>query len=161
MTIKINDTIPSITLKRLGDSGMEDLNIADYIANKTVIIFGVPGAFTPSCDQQHLPGYIANADALKAKGIDEIICLSVNDPFVMDHWAETSGADGKVTLIPDGNAELTRALGLDFDGSGHGLATRCQRFSMVVEKGTVKSLDIEAAPSDVELSSAESCLLKL
>jgi len=161
MTIKTNDTIPSITLKRLGDSGMEDLNIADYIANKTVIIFGVPGAFTPSCDQKHLPGYIAKADILKAKGIDEIICIAVNDPFVMDHWAETSGADGKVTLIPDGNAELTKALGLEFDGSGYGLATRSKRFSMLVKNGVVKTLDIEAAPSDVELSSAESCLLKL
>jgi peroxiredoxin len=161
MTITINQKIPSITLKRLGDSGMEDLNIAEYIAHKKVIIFGVPGAFTPSCDQKHLPGYIANAEGIKAKGVDEIICIAVNDPFVMKYWAETSGANGKVTLIPDGNAELTRALGLDFDGSGFGLATRCKRFSMIVENGVVISLDIEAAPSDVALSSAETCMLKL
>ncbi len=161
MTITTGSTIPSIILKRIGDSGMEDLNIADYIAGKTVIIFGVPGAFTPSCDQKHLPGYIAKADDIKAKGVDEIICIAVNDPFVMDHWAETSGADGKVTLIPDGNAELTKALGLDFDGSGFGLATRCKRFSMLVKNGVVETLDVEASPSDVELSGADACLLKL
>lgn len=161
MTITLNDQIPSIALKVLGDSGIEDLNIAEYIADKTVIIFGVPGAFTPSCDQKHLPGYIAKADEIKARGVDEIICIAVNDPFVMDQWAQASGADGKVTLIPDGNAELTRALGLDFDGSGFGLATRCKRFAMLVEGGIVKTLDIEDAPSDVELSSAERCLLQL
>jgi peroxiredoxin len=161
MTISPNQKMPSITLKRLGDAGMEDLNIAEYIAGRKVVIFGVPGAFTPSCDQKHLPGYVANADAIKAKGVDEIICIAVNDPFVMQHWGQSAGAAGKVTMIPDGNAELTRALGLDFDGSGFGLATRCKRFSMIVNDGVVETLDIEEKPSDVELSAAQACLVRL
>ena len=161
MTITPNTPIPSITLKRLGDSGMEDLNIADYLQGKTVILFGVPGAFTPACDQQHLPGYIANADKIKAQGVDEILCLSVNDPFVMGHWAESSGANDKVTLIPDGNGELTKAMGLDFDGSGFGLGVRCKRFSAIIKDGIVQSLDIEDSPGELNVSTAESCMLRL
>lgn len=161
MTIAVNDTIPTITLKHLTDEGMQDLNIADHIKGKTVILFGVPGAFTPSCDQQHLPGYIAKADDIKTTGIDEILCLSVNDPFVMDRWGDSLNADGKVTLLPDGNAELTKALGLDFDCSGFGLGTRCQRFSALVEDGKVISIDIEESPGNVDISSAEACLLRL
>lgn len=161
MTISTGQNIPSITLKRLGAGGMEDINIADYIAGKKVILFGLPGAFTPSCAQKHLPGYVDHADAIKAKGVDEIICIAVNDPFVMQHWGEVAGADGKVTMIPDGNAELTKALGLEFDGSGFGLATRSKRYAMIVNDGVVESLDVEEAPSDVELSGAQACMLKL
>ena len=161
MTISTGQKIPSITLKRLGAGGMEDFNLAEYIAGKKVIIFGLPGAFTPSCAQKHLPGYIDNADAIKAKGIDDIICVAVNDPFVMQHWGEVAGADGKVSMIPDGNADLTKAMGLEFDGSGFGLATRSKRYVMIVNDGVVESLDIEDAPSDVELSGAQACMLKL
>lgn len=161
MTISVGDTLPSVTLKRLGEGGMEDFNLTEYVAGKTVVIFGVPGAFTPSCAQQHLPGYINNADDIKAKGVDEILCMAVNDPFVMQHWGDTSGADGKVTMVPDGNGEFTKALGLDFDGSGFGLATRSQRYMMIVKNGVVDTLEIEGAPSDVELSSAGACLAKL
>jgi peroxiredoxin len=161
MTIKIGDRIPSVKLKHLTDNDMEDINIAEYILGRKVVIFGVPGAFTPSCDQKHLPGYIAKATDIKSRGVDEIICIAVNDPFVMKHWGDVSGADGKVTMMPDGNAELTKALGLDFDGSGYGLATRSKRFSMIVEDGKIQTLEVEAAPSEVELSSADSCLMKL
>lgn len=161
MTIKTGDKIPAITLKRLGAEGMEDIDIAAHIAGKKVVIFGAPGAFTPSCDQQHLPGYVENADAIRAKGVDEIICIAVNDPFVIDHWGKTAGAEGKVTMIPDGNAALTKALGLDFDGSGFGLATRSKRFAMIVNDGVVESLDIEEKPSDVALSGAQACMVKL
>lgn len=161
MSIAVNDKFPSITTKRLGANGMEDFTLADYIKGKKVIIFGVPGAFTPSCAQKHLPGYIAKANDIKAKGVAEIICLAVNDPFVMKAWGESAGADGKVTMVADGLGTLTKALGLEFDGSGAGLGLRAKRFSMVVENGVVKTLDVEEKPSDVELSSAETCLLRL
>lgn len=161
MTIKPGDKIPSVTLKRLGENGMEDLNIADYVKDKKVVLFAVPGAFTPACSLKHLPGYIQHANDLKAKGIDEIICVAVNDPFVMKHWGEHAGATGRVTMIPDGNAEFTKALGLEFDGSGAGLAIRSKRYSMLIDKGIVKRLDVEAAPSDVELSGVEACLAHL
>lgn len=161
MSIQAGDKIPSVTVKRMGAGGLEDLDIAAYIAGRKVVIFAVPGAFTPSCAQKHLPGYIKAADDLKAKGVDEIICIAVNDPFVMAHWAETAGASGKVTLIPDGNGEFTRAMGMDFDGSGAGLSIRSKRYSLIAEDGVIKDLQVEAAPSDVELSSANSCLARL
>lgn len=161
MSIAVNDKFPSVTTKRLGANGMEDFTLADYIKDKKVIIFGVPGAFTPSCAQKHLPGYVAKAADIKTKGVDDIICLAVNDPFVMKAWGESAGADGKVTMVADGLGTLTKALGLEFDGSGAGLGIRAKRFSMVVENGVVKTLDVEEKPSDVELSSAETCLLRL
>lgn len=161
MTIKIGDKIPSVTLKRLGESGIEDLNIADYIAGKKVVIFAVPGAFTPACSQKHLPGYIEQAEDIRAKGIDEIICIAVNDPFVMKHWGEANAAKGKVTMIPDGNGEFTKAVGLDFDGSGYGLSTRSRRYSMIVENGKIVKLSVEEKPGDVELSGANACVANL
>ncbi|MBU6235359.1 MAG: peroxiredoxin [Alphaproteobacteria bacterium] len=161
MTIKTGDTLPSLTLKRMGASGLEEFNTLDAVKGKKVVIFGVPGAFTPSCAQKHLPGYVKEADAIKAKGIAEIICVAVNDPFVMAHWADVAGTQGKVTMWPDGNGAFADALGLTFDGAGAGLGKRLQRFSMVVDNGVVASLDIEAKPSDVELSGAQACLVKL
>jgi peroxiredoxin len=161
MTIKIGDTIPSVTLKKMGASGLEEFNTADAIKGKKVVLFAVPGAFTPSCAQKHLPGYIAQSAAIKAKGVDEIICVAVNDPFVMNHWGESAGATGKVTMWPDGNGAFAEALGLTFDGAGAGLGKRLLRFAMVVENGVVKSLDVEEKPSDVELSGANACLVKL
>ncbi len=161
MTIAINDHIPSIALRQLGGGGIEEIKIDEYIKGKKVIIFGVPGAYTPSCHNQHLPGYIENAAEIKAKGVNEIICVAVNDPFVVAQWAEDTGANGKVTILSDGNAELTKTMGLEFDGSGFGLATRSKRYVMIVNNGTVESLDIEDAPSDVELSGAAACMLKL
>lgn len=161
MTIKTGDLLPSVTLKKMGAAGLEEFNTADAVKGKKVIVFGVPGAFTPSCAQKHLPGYIAQCEAIKAKGIDEIICVAVNDPFVMSHWGQAAGAEGKVTMWPDGNGLFADALGLTFDGAGAGLGKRLQRFSMVVEDGVVKSLEVEAKPSDVELSGAEACLVRL
>lgn len=161
MMIKIGDTIPSVTLKRLGDNGMEDLNTGDYFKNKTVILFATPGAFTPTCAQKHLPGYVNNAEQIKSQGVDEIICLSVNDPFVMRHWGEVANATGKVTMLPDGNGEFSKALGLTFDASGAGLGTRAQRFYMMIDNNIVTDLAVEPVASQVELSGAEVCLVKL
>lgn len=161
MNIKAGDQLPTITLKRFGESGLEDVSTSALFANKKVILFGVPGAYTPSCAQKHLPGYVANAEAIKAKGVDEIICVAVNDPFVMKAWGESAAAAGKVTMLPDWKAEFTGAMGLTFDASGAGLGTRSKRFSMVVENGVVTDLQIEETPSNVELSGAEACLVRL
>ncbi len=162
MTIAIGDKLPSVTLKKMGLSGLEEFNTADSVANKRVILFGVPGAFTPACAQKHLPGYVTEADKIKAQGIDAIICVGVNDPFVMAHWEDVAGAAGKVEMWPDGNGAFADALGLTFDGSGAGLGSkRFVRFSMLVENGVVKTLDVEAKPSDVELSGAQACLIRL
>lgn len=161
MTIQIGDTLPNVTLKRVGDNGLEDVNFSDYIKGRKVVLFAVPGAFTPSCTMKHLPGYVANADKIKASGVDEIICLSVNDPFVMKAFGEQANAAGKVTMMPDWKAELVSAMGLTFDGAGAGLGLRAKRFSMIVENGVVKELQVEEAPSNVELSGAEACLVKL
>lgn len=161
MTIKIGDQIPSVTVKRLGKDGMEEIDIAAYIAGKKIVLFALPGAFTPTCAQKHLPGYIEAANDIKAKGIDEIICLSVNDPFVMKNWGELAGADGKVTMMPDGLGEFTKTIGMEFDGSGAGLGVRSKRYMMVIENGVVKTLESENAPGDHEFSSASVCMLKL
>ena len=161
MAIKIGDKIPSVKLKRIGASGMEEIDIAAYIKGKKVVIFGVPGAFTPTCAQKHLPSYVSHADKIKAKGVDEIICVAVNDPFVMKHWGETAGASGKVTMMPDGNAAFTKAIGLEMDGSGFGLGTRSKRYSMVVDDGTVKELNVEASAGDMNVSGGDTCLIHL
>jgi glutaredoxin/glutathione-dependent peroxiredoxin len=161
MTIKIGDAIPDISLKRLGENGMEDISVASYLANKKIVLFAVPGAYTPGCSLKHLPGYVANAESIKAKGVDEIICISVNDPFVMKAWGESAGAAGKVTMLSDWNAALVSAFGLTFDASGAGLGTRAQRFSMIIENGIVKDLQVEPAASSIDLSSADTCLIRL
>jgi len=161
MTIKAGDRIPSVKLKKLGAGGMEEFDTAEAIKGKKVVLFGVPGAFTPACAQKHLPGYVQNAEAIKAKGVDEIICVAVNDPFVMQHWGETAHTEGKVTMWPDGNAAFADALGLTFDGAGAGLGKRFVRFAMIVNDGVIESLDVEEKPSDVELSGAQACMVKL
>lgn len=161
MTIKAGDKIPSVILKCLGAGGMEDVDIASYLAGKKAVIFAVPGAFTPTCAQKHLPSYIDNADQIKAAGIDEIICIAVNDPFVMKHWADTAGADGKVTMMPDGNAAFTKAIGMELDGSGAGLGIRSKRYSMIVEDGTVQSLETEENPGEMSVSGGDTCLARL
>ena len=161
MTIKVGDALPNATLKRLGQSGLEDIVLGDYIKGKKVVLFGFPGAFTPSCAQKHVPGYVSTADKIKATGVDEIIGVAVNDPFTLKNFGDQLGVDGKVTLLPDWNATFVGALGLTFDASGAGLGTRSSRFSMVVENGVVTSLEVEAVPSAVELSGADVCLTKL
>lgn len=161
MSIKQGDKIPSITVKRLGASGMEEINLGEYFKGKKAVMFAVPGAFTPTCAQKHLPGYVAKANDIKAQGIDEIVCLSVNDPFVMQHWGEVAGAAGKVTMMPDGNGAFTREIGMEFDGAGAGLGIRSKRYVMQIDDGVVTSLDVEESPGDLNVTGAESCMINL
>jgi peroxiredoxin len=160
MAINVGDTIPSVTLKHLTDNGMQEVNTGDLFKGKKVVLFSLPGAFTPTCSAKHLPGFVQNADAIKAKGVQEIVCLAVNDPFVMRAWGEKNGVDGKVFLLPDGNATFTEALGLTMDGSGFGLGKRGQRFVLVAEDGKVTHLAVEQ-PGQFEVSSAEAVLAAL
>jgi peroxiredoxin len=152
--IKEGEKIPDVKVKA---TDMKDLTTQDLFAGKKVVLFAVPGAFTPTCSEQHLPGYIAKADEIRAKGVDDILCVSVNDAFVMDAWGKDRGVGDKLTLIADGNAELAKALGLDFDGSGIGFGVRAQRFAAIVEDGVVTKLAVEE-PMAFEVSSAEAIL---
>ncbi len=154
--IKTGEKFPAVTLKLLGANGLEDLSTDAFLAGKQVVIFAVPGAFTPTCTARHLPGYVAQAEAFTAQGVT-IACLAVNDPFVMDAWAEAGKAKDKVALLPDGNATLTKALGLEMDGSGYGLGTRTQRCALYVVDGIVRHVAVEA-PGKFEVSSAEAML---
>ncbi|HYD68014.1 peroxiredoxin [Azospirillum sp.] len=160
MTIKVGDTIPSVTLKHLTDNGMQEITTDEVFKGKKVVVFSVPGAFTPTCSAKHLPGFVQQAEALKAKGVDTIVCLAVNDPFVMKAWGEKNNVDNKVLMLPDGNAALTGAMGLTMDGSGYGLGTRGQRFALIAEDGKVTDLAVEE-PGKFEVSSAEAVLGKL
>ena len=157
MSIQVGDKMPSVTVKHLAEDGMAELNTDEIFAGKKVVLFAVPGAYTPTCTAQHLPGFQSKAEALKAKGVDTIVCMAVNDPFVMKAWGESVGLRGEVLLFPDGNAELTKALGLDLDGSGVGLGLRSQRFAMIVDDGTVSFLAVEDG-TGLEVSSAERVL---
>jgi peroxiredoxin len=160
MTIGVGDKIPAATLYQMTGEGPAAISTDDIFNGKKVAIFGVPGAFTPTCSAKHLPGFIAKADEFKAKGIDQIVCMSVNDAFVMGAWAKDQGADDKVLLVGDGSAEFTKAAGLELDLNARGLGLRCQRFAMVVDNGTVKSIEIDAAGA-FEKTSAESVLSSL
>ncbi len=160
MTIQVGDTIPSATLNIMTADGPSAITTDDIFKGKTVALFGLPGAFTPTCSAQHLPGFVANADALKAKGVDSIVCLAVNDVFVMGAWGKDQNVGDKVTLVADGSAAFTKAAGLELDLTERGLGLRCQRFSMVVDDGVVKSLNIDPAGS-FEATSAEKILEQL
>ena len=160
MTIKIGDRVPSVKLKHVTADGVSDVDTADLFGGKRVVLFSVPGAFTPTCSKEHLPGFVARADDIKAKGVDEIVCLAVNDHFVMKAWAEAQNVGDKVSLLADGNAAFTKEMGLDQDLGGPGLGVRGKRFSMLVDDGVVKTLDIESAPG-VSVSGADACLTKL
>ncbi len=160
MTIKPGDKIPSTKLYEMGADGSEPISSDELFAGKKVAMFGLPGAFTPTCSAQHLPGYVQNADAIRGRGIDEIVCFSVNDAFVMGAWAKDQGTAGKVRMIGDGSADFTKAAGLELDRSSAGMGLRCQRFLMVVNDGIVESIDVEA-PGAFEVSSAEMLLGKL
>jgi len=161
MTIQVGDKLPAAKLRRLTPDGIKEVSVADLTGGKKVVLFAVPGAFTPTCSERHLPGFVEQADALKAKGVDTIACVAVNDPFVMDAWAKSKNVGDKVETYSDGNGEFTKALGLGFDGSGFGLGTRSRRYAMVVEDGTVKTLLIEEVPSQAEASSASAILATL
>ena len=154
MTITVGDPMPEGEFKLMGEGGPEGLTTKDLFSSKRVVLFSVPGAFTPTCSAQHLPGYVEMSDALKEKGVDAVACMAVNDVFVMSAWGEAAGAAGKVVMLADGNADYARALGLELDASGFGMGTRGQRFSIIVDDGVVTELNIEA-PGEFKVSSAE------
>jgi len=160
MAIKEGDRIPSVKLKTMGANGPQDVTTDELFKGKKVAVFAVPGAFTPTCSAKHLPGFVQNAEQLKAKGVQDIVCLSVNDAFVMDAWGKAQNVANKVKMVADGNGELAKALGLTMDGSGYGMGTRSQRFSMIVDNGVVKKLNTEK-PGSFETSSAEAMLKQL
>lgn len=161
MTIQVGDRLPAANLKQLTADGIKDVPITELTSGKKVVLFAVPGAFTPTCSEKHLPGFVEQADAIRAKGVDAILCVAVNDPFVVGAWEKARNVGGKVTMLSDGNAEFTRAIGLDFDGSAVGLGTRSRRYAMVVDDGVVKSLMVEDAPAQAEKSSASAVLAAL
>ena len=156
MSIEVGQNVPSCSLKTMTDQGPTDITTAEIFDGKKVVLFAVPGAFTPGCSMTHLPGYVVNADKIKAAGVDTIVCMAVNDAFVMGAWGKAQNAD-EILMLADGNGELTKALGLDLDGSGFGLGTRSQRFAMIVENGTVAHLNVEPGPG-VDVSSAETIM---
>lgn len=160
MTIKVGEKIPSATLMQFKDGGPKPVKTDEFFAGKKVVLFALPGAFTPTCSAKHLPGFVQNADALKKKGIDEIACLSVNDAFVMGAWGEQQHAGGKVTMLADGNGDFTRAVGLELDGSRFGMGKRSQRYSMLVDDGVVKALNVEEGGA-FSVSSAEHILAQV
>jgi peroxiredoxin len=161
MTIANGDSLPEATFRVLGSEGIDKLTTADIFAGKKVVLFAVPGAFTPTCHLKHLPGFIDKADAFKKKGVNTVACVAVNDPFVLDAWAKATGGMGKVLFLSDGNGEFTKKIGLDFDGSGIGLGTRSKRYAMLVDDGVVKALNIEDSPGVADVSTAEKLLAAL
>jgi peroxiredoxin len=161
MTIQVGDRLPAVSLKQLTPEGIKDVPITELTSGKKVVLFAVPGAFTPTCSEKHLPGFIDLADDITARGVDAILCVAVNDPFVVSAWEKARNVGGKVKMLSDGNAEFTRALGLDFDGSAVGLGTRSRRYAMVVDDGVVKALMVEDAPAQAEKSSAAAILAAL
>ena len=161
MTIKIGDRLPQATFRVMTPDGPAAKTTDDVFKGRKVVLVAVPGAYTPTCDRNHLPGYVQRADEIRAAGLDAILVTSVNDVFVLKAWSQSANADGKVEMLSDGNADFAKAIGLSFDGSGFGLGTRSQRYSMLVDDGVVKSLNVEDTPSKAEISSADSFLKAL
>ena len=161
MTIQVGDPLPTVNLKQLTSEGIKDVSIPDLTRGRKVVLFAVPGAFTPTCSERHLPGFLEQADAIRAKGVDDIVCIAVNDPFVLGAWGKANQVNGKIQILSDGNAEFTKALGLELDGSGFGLGIRSRRYAMVVEDGVVKTLFVEEIPTQAEASSANAILATL
>ncbi len=161
MTIKVGDRLPAATFRVMTPDGPAPKTTDELLKGKKVVLFAVPGAFTPTCHKNHLPGFLKNADAIKAKGVDAILVTAVNDVFVMDAWKKASGAEGKIEFLADGNADFAKAIDLTFDGSGPGLGLRSKRFSMLVEDGVVKLLNVEDAPGKAEASSADNLLKQM
>ncbi|MDE0878159.1 MAG: peroxiredoxin [Sphingomonas bacterium] len=159
MTISVGDKLPSVKLVKVTADGPDTVSTDDFFSGRTVALFAVPGAFTPTCSAKHLPGFVEKNDDLKAKGVDEIACVSVNDAFVMGAWAKSADADG-ITMLADGNGDFAKAIDLTMDGSGFGMGTRSQRYSMIVEDGVVKQLNVEA-PGEFKVSSAEHLLTEM
>ena len=160
MAISTGEKIPSATVMMATTNGPEKANAAEVLGAGKVALFSVPGAFTPTCSAKHLPGFVEQAEALRAKGVEKIVCMSVNDAFVMDAWGKAHSADGAVEMMADGNGEFARALGLTMDGQAFGMGERSQRFSAIIENGVVSSLNVEE-PGAFEVSSAEHMLSQL
>lgn len=158
--IQPGDRLPDATLYEMTPEGPKPVRVSELARGRRLAIFGLPGAFTPTCSAKHLPGYVSLADRLKAKGVDEIVCVSVNDAFVMGAWGREQGAEGKVRMLADGNADFVRALGLELDLRERGMGIRSQRFSMLVDDGVVKTLNVEA-PGKFEVSDAETLAAQL
>jgi peroxiredoxin len=160
MTINVGDRVPSGTLKQMTKDGPANVTTDQLFAGKTVVLFSVPGAFTPTCHAKHLPGFVEKYDQFRAKGVDAVACLAVNDVFVMDAWGKAGGVGEKIAMLADGNAEFTKALGLELDASGFGMGTRGKRFAMVVKDGVVKHLNVESA-GEFRVSAADYVLGQL
>jgi peroxiredoxin len=160
MTIKVGDAIPSVTLMYMTDNGPSRVTTDEIFGGRRVVLFAVPGAFTPTCSASHLPGFVANADTILGKGVDTIACISVNDAFVMDAWGKDQNAGGKVMMLADGNGDFAKAMGVDEDRTDKGMGIRSRRYAMVVEDGVVKTLNIEA-PGKFEISDADTILAAL
>jgi peroxiredoxin len=160
MTIKVGDRIPSANLVKATADGPQPVDSDSYFAGRRVALFSVPGAFTPTCSARHLPGYVERAAELRGKGVDEVACVAVNDAFVMQAWGRQAGADGKVTMLADGNGEFAKSLGLTMDASKFGMGTRGQRWSAIVDDGVVRELNVEE-PGAFSVSSAEYLLNQL
>jgi peroxiredoxin (alkyl hydroperoxide reductase subunit C) len=160
MTIKVGDQIPAVKIMQATAEGPKEVDTAELFAGKTAVLFGVPGAFTPTCSAKHLPGYVQNAEALKAKGVGLVACMAVNDAFVMGAWGKDQGVNDKVVMLADGAAAFTKAMGLEFDLTARGLGVRCQRFVLVAKDGKVTHIAVEA-PGAFEVSKAEAVLAAL
>ena len=160
MTIKAGDRMPSGKLKTMTADGPKDVSTDDLFKGKKVVLFSVPGAFTPTCDAKHLPGFLQNAEQLKAKGVDTIACMAVNDVFVMNAWGKHSNVGDKVVMLADGNGDYARALGLELDARGFGMGTRGQRFAIIVDDGVATTVNVEA-PGQFKVSAAEHLLGQL
>ena len=159
MTISVGDTLPDATLVQLGADGPEGVSMAEKVKGRKVVIFAVPGAYTPTCHSAHVPSFIRTKDGFDAKGVDEIICVSVNDPFVMKAWgADTGAANAGITMLGDAESAVTKAIGMDFDAPPAGLVARSKRYAMLVEDGVVKLLNEEASPGECEVSAGEALL---
>jgi glutaredoxin/glutathione-dependent peroxiredoxin len=160
MTIKAGERMPAGTFKRMTKDGPANLTTEELFKGKLVVLFSVPGAFTPTCDAKHLPGFVQLADQIRAKGVDTIACMAVNDVFVMNAWGKSSGVGDRILMLADGNGEYARALGLELDAKGYGMGTRGQRFAIIVRDGVAQRVEVEA-PGQFKVSSAESVLAQL
>src|SRR6516164_5658301 len=160
MSIAVGDKVPDVEVKTMGPEGPQSVKTGEVLGTGKVVLFAVPGAFTPGCSKIHLPGYVQHGDELKAKGVSTIACVAVNDPWVMQAWADAQGATGKIVMLADGNGEFTRAMGLDVDLSVAGLGSRSQRYAAIIDGGVITSLDVEPNPG-VDVSKCENILAKI
>ncbi|SON54671.1 putative peroxiredoxin [Hartmannibacter diazotrophicus] len=161
MTIAVGEKLPEATFMVPTADGPAKKTTSDVFGGRKVVLFAVPGAFTPTCHMNHLPGFLDNIDAIKAKGVDAVVCTSVNDPFVMGAWSKATGADGKIEMLSDGSADFAKAVGLELDMTPRGFGMRSQRYAMIVDDGVVTSLDVEEAPGSATVSGAAAVMEKL